>query len=272
MGLPGQSGQSGPPGPRGLTGDTGSPGPPGPEGRSVCVPHIVLTPLMLMIDDLLWCYIWYWLTWWSRLSLKIHMIHHFFIPGSYNVGQSYSANLQRGSTVWVTIETGWWRFSVYFQNTSQVFFLSIILAELPLLMLGNQQGGCTRCHTRHGSPGPPGQTGPQGLRGLPGMSGPMGQPGHPGRPGHPGINGLKGKTSFRANSMLLRLFCRMLKNVHLSLQESQVLMVRRETLVEPPLETKGYLGLQVNLTPVVIFQFQKTMWKLIRHGIKISDI
>lgn len=51
------------------------------------------------------------------------------------------------------------------------------------------------------------------------MSGPMGQPGHPGRPGHPGINGLKGKTSFRANSMLLRLFCRMLKNVHLSTGE-----------------------------------------------------
>ncbi|XP_036979885.1 collagen alpha-1(XXI) chain isoform X1 [Acanthopagrus latus] len=69
----------------------------------------------------------------------------------------------------------------------------VLQSELPLLMLGNQQGGCTRCQTRPGSPGPPGQTGPQGLRGLPGMSGPMGQPGHPGRPGHPGINGLKGE-------------------------------------------------------------------------------
>lgn len=125
-------------------------------------------------------------------------------------------------------------------------------------MLGNQQGGCTRCQTRPGSPGPPGQTGPQGLRGLPGMSGPMGQPGHPGRPGHPGINGLKGNTSFRDNSMFLNLFFRMLKNVHLSLQESQVLMVRRVNLVEPPLETKGLLGLQVNLTPSPsLFHFRK---------------
>lgn len=104
------------------------------------------------------------------------------------------------------------------------------------------------------------------------MSGPMGQPGHPGRPGHPGINGLKGNTSFRDNSMFLNLFFRMLKNVHLSLQESQVLMVRRVNLVEPPLETKGLLGLQVNLTPVVIIPFQKTMWKLIGCGTKMSII
>lgn len=78
-------------------------------------------------------------------------------------------------------------------HTSEILSLSIIPAELPLLLLSNQQSGCTRCHTRPGSPGPPGLPGPQGLRGLPGLSGSRGQPGHPGRPGHPGINGLKGK-------------------------------------------------------------------------------
>lgn len=79
--------------------------------------------------------------------------------------------------------------------TSEILSLSITLAELPLLLLSNQQSGCTRCQTRPGSPGPPGLPGPQGLRGLPGLSGSRGQPGHPGRPGHPGMNGLKGKSS-----------------------------------------------------------------------------
>ncbi|XP_051272793.1 collagen alpha-1(XXI) chain isoform X1 [Dicentrarchus labrax] len=69
----------------------------------------------------------------------------------------------------------------------------ILQSELPLLLLGNQQSSCTRCHSRPGSPGPPGPTGPQGLRGLPGLSGSRGMSGHPGRPGHPGINGQKGE-------------------------------------------------------------------------------
>ncbi|XP_035519858.1 collagen alpha-1(XXI) chain isoform X1 [Morone saxatilis] len=69
----------------------------------------------------------------------------------------------------------------------------IIQSELPLLLLGNQQSSCTRCHSRPGSPGPPGPTGPQGLRGLPGLSGSRGMPGHPGRPGYSGINGQKGE-------------------------------------------------------------------------------
>ncbi|XP_060895598.1 collagen alpha-1(XXI) chain isoform X3 [Labrus mixtus] len=69
----------------------------------------------------------------------------------------------------------------------------ILQSELPLLLLSNQQGTCTRCQSRPGSPGPPGQTGPQGLRGFPGLSGSRGQPGFPGRPGHRGINGLKGE-------------------------------------------------------------------------------
>lgn len=81
------------------------------------------------------------------------------------------------------------------------FFFSIILAELPLLLLSNQQSSCTRCQSRPGSPGPPGTpgpTGPQGLRGLPGLSGARGQPGQPGHPGHPGFIGLKGKTGIKS--------------------------------------------------------------------------
>lgn len=80
-----------------------------------------------------------------------------------------------------------------FQHTSEIFLLSIILAELPLLLLGNQQSSCARCESRVGSPGPPGPAGHQGLRGPPGISGPQGQPGHPGRPGYHGMNGMKGK-------------------------------------------------------------------------------
>lgn len=75
--------------------------------------------------------------------------------------------------------------------------LSILPAELPLLMLSNQQSSCTRCQSQPGSPGPPGPMGPQGIRGLPGLSGSRGLPGHPGRPGYPGINGLKGKINVR---------------------------------------------------------------------------
>ncbi|XP_047459863.1 collagen alpha-1(XXI) chain [Mugil cephalus] len=75
----------------------------------------------------------------------------------------------------------------------------ILQAELPLLLLSNQQGSCTRCQSRPGSPGPPGPTGPQGLRGLTGLSGSRGQPGLPGRPGHPGMNGLKGEPGFKGD-------------------------------------------------------------------------
>ncbi|XP_005474132.1 collagen alpha-1(XXI) chain [Oreochromis niloticus] len=73
----------------------------------------------------------------------------------------------------------------------------ILQAELPLLMLSNQQSSCTRCQSQPGSPGPPGPMGPQGIRGLPGLSGSRGLPGHPGRPGYPGINGLKGEPGFK---------------------------------------------------------------------------
>lgn len=68
--------------------------------------------------------------------------------------------------------------------------LSIILAELPSLLLGNQQSSCGRCQSQPGSPGPPGPAGPQGPRGLAGFTGSRGQPGWPGRPG---FNGQKGK-------------------------------------------------------------------------------
>ncbi|XP_028324839.1 collagen alpha-1(XXI) chain isoform X2 [Gouania willdenowi] len=73
----------------------------------------------------------------------------------------------------------------------------ILQAELPLLILSNQQSSCSRCQSRPGSPGPPGPSGPQGLRGHPGLTGSRGQPGRPGRPGHPGIQGLKGELGFR---------------------------------------------------------------------------
>ncbi|KAM9364446.1 uncharacterized protein col21a1 isoform 1-T1 [Pholidichthys leucotaenia] len=73
----------------------------------------------------------------------------------------------------------------------------IIQAELPSLLLSNQQSSCTRCHGQPGLPGPPGPTGSQGLRGLPGLSGSRGLPGHPGRPGNPGINGLKGEPGLK---------------------------------------------------------------------------
>lgn len=95
-----------------------------------------------------------------------------------------------------------------FQHTSEIFSLSTILAELPLLLLGNKQSSCPRCQSQPGSPGPPGPTGLEGLRGLPGISGPRGHSGHPGRPGRPGINGLKGRTRVTFNGILLKLFCR----------------------------------------------------------------
>lgn len=81
--------------------------------------------------------------------------------------------------------------------SSDIFSLSILVAELPLLLLSNQQSSCSRCQSRPGSPGPPGPTGPQGYRGLPGLGGSRGQPGLPGLPGNPGINGLKGKSSIK---------------------------------------------------------------------------
>lgn len=81
----------------------------------------------------------------------------------------------------------------YVFSPNKTISLSILPAELPLLILSNQQSSCTRCLSQPGSPGPPGPMGPQGLRGLPGLSGSRGLPGHPGRPGYPGINGLKGK-------------------------------------------------------------------------------
>ncbi|XP_053291961.1 collagen alpha-1(XXI) chain [Pleuronectes platessa] len=73
----------------------------------------------------------------------------------------------------------------------------ILQTELPLLLLSNQQSGCTRCQSRPGYAGPPGPAGPKGDRGLPGLSGSRGQPGHPSRPGRPGINGLKGEPGFK---------------------------------------------------------------------------
>lgn len=79
--------------------------------------------------------------------------------------------------------------------SSEISSLSTPLAELPFLLMSNQQTSCSRCQSQPGSPGPPGPSGPQGQRGLPGLSGSRGQPGQPGRPGHPGINGLKGKSS-----------------------------------------------------------------------------
>lgn len=94
---------------------------------------------------------------------------------------------------------------LYFQHTSEIFSLSTILAELPLLLLGNQQSSCTKCQSQPGSPGPPGPAGLEGVRGLPGVSGLRGQPGHPGRPGHPGINGLKGRTHVTFSSLLIKL-------------------------------------------------------------------
>lgn len=80
-------------------------------------------------------------------------------------------------------------FCVFF-HTSKIFSLSIILEELPSLLLGNQQSSCSRCQSQPGSPGLPGPAGPQGPGGLPGVIGPRGQPGWPGRPG---FNGQKGK-------------------------------------------------------------------------------
>lgn len=124
-----------------------------------------------------------------------------FITGKWNVWKSHSANLQRDDSVWVSLETQWWCVSEYFHNTYEIFSFSIILAELPLLLMSNQQRSCARCQSRPGSlgpPGPPGPTGPQGLRGLPGFSGARGQSGQPGHPGHPGINGLKGKTGIKS--------------------------------------------------------------------------
>lgn len=100
---------------------------------------------------------------------------------------------------------------------SEFFPLSSILAELPLLLRGNQQGSCARCQSRSGPPGPPGLTGPQGLRGLPGLSGSRGQPGHPGRPGHPGVNGLKGRARIKFNNLFIRLFGERLEQVLLCL-------------------------------------------------------
>nr|XP_043902458.1 collagen alpha-1(XXI) chain isoform X1 [Solea senegalensis] len=73
----------------------------------------------------------------------------------------------------------------------------ILQAELPLLLMSNQQSSCSRCQSRPGSPGTPGLPGPQGLRGLPGLSGSRGQPGHLGRPGRPGMTGLKGEPGFK---------------------------------------------------------------------------
>ncbi|KAM6916619.1 uncharacterized protein col21a1 [Xenentodon cancila] len=75
----------------------------------------------------------------------------------------------------------------------------VLQNELPMLLLSNQQSGCSRCQSQPGSPGPPGPTGPQGIRGLPGLTGPRGMPGHTGQPGHPGINGHKGETGFKGD-------------------------------------------------------------------------
>lgn len=151
-----------------------------------------------------------------------------------------------------------------FPQTAEIIVLSIILAELHLLLLSNQQSSCATCHSRPGSPGPPGPTGLQGLRGLPGLSGSRGTPGRPGRPGRPGINGLKGKTKVKVHS-ILKLFCRELKQVDLCLQENRVLWVRKGALAGQQLETRGHQGLQVN--PVASYScsriLYKDMWKLI---------
>lgn len=76
-----------------------------------------------------------------------------------------------------------------FLHTGETFSLSIIPAELPSLLLSNQQSSCSRCESQPGSAGPPGPAGPQGGRGLPGVVGPRGQPGWPGRPGFIGQKG-----------------------------------------------------------------------------------
>uniref|UniRef100_A0A3P8NJY7 Collagen alpha-1(XXI) chain n=1 Tax=Astatotilapia calliptera TaxID=8154 RepID=A0A3P8NJY7_ASTCA len=89
------------------------------------------------------------------------------------------------------------RLSAMSDNHIRQICRELLQAELPLLILSNQQSSCTRCQSQPGSPGPPGPMGPQGLRGLPGLSGSRGLPGHPGRPGYPGINGLKGEPGFK---------------------------------------------------------------------------
>lgn len=102
---------------------------------------------------------------------------------------AYVKSAERFSTVSLILSQFRRPFRVFF-HTGETFSLLIILAELPSLLLGNQQSSCSRCQSQPGSVGPPGPAGPQGGRGLPGVVGPRGQPGWPGRPG---FNGQKGK-------------------------------------------------------------------------------
>ncbi|CAL8359843.1 unnamed protein product [Boreogadus saida] len=77
---------------------------------------------------------------------------------------------------------------------------AMLEAELPVLLLSQQQPSCSRCYTRPGSPGPPGPVGAGGLRGYPGVPGASGSPGRRGIPGHPGIQGIKGDPGFKGDT------------------------------------------------------------------------
>lgn len=176
MGSSGQPGLPGPPGPRGLIGDTGLPGAPGPTGRSVREPEPVWGSLMadkLFVQS-------------EKCKLRYSSSFHRLWK---HQTIKYVKSAERFFTVSLILSQIILPFWDFF-HTQEIFSLPIILEELPSLLLGNQQGSCSRCQSQPGSPGLPGPAGPQGPRGLPGVIGPRGQPGWPGRPG---FNGLKGK-------------------------------------------------------------------------------
>lgn len=173
MGSSGQPGLPGPPGPRGLTGDTGLPGAPGPTGRSVPLVWKPSASGQVFIPR------------WEMQANTFLMISQAFEMSDNHIRQICREVLHSESHS----QSDRASFCV-FSHTCENFSLSIILVELPSLLLGNQQSSCSRCQSQPGSPGPPGPTGPQGLRGLPGVIGARGQPGWPGRPG---FNGQKGK-------------------------------------------------------------------------------
>uniref|UniRef100_A0A8C5HEG2 Collagen alpha-1(XXI) chain n=1 Tax=Gouania willdenowi TaxID=441366 RepID=A0A8C5HEG2_GOUWI len=203
----GEKGSLGPPGPTGHPGEPGLPGRdgksgfPGRPGQKVCITKVRmvkqvgldsrvslvqlvpeaceetsahLVHLVLKEDLYVENYLcnvvepFFFFFKLSRVSVKISVIRHFILKAR-EVSDSHIRQICR----------------------------EILQAELPLLILSNQQSSCSRCQSRPGSPGPPGPSGPQGLRGHPGLTGSRGQPGRPGRPGHPGIQGLKGELGFR---------------------------------------------------------------------------
>lgn len=175
MGGSGQPGLPGPPGPRGLMGDTGLPGAPGSIGRSVREPQLVWTSLVS-----------------PKVWFQAELCKLMVSSSSYRLLKcqtiAYVKFAERFFTVSFILSQLRWTFRGFF-HTGETSSLSIIPAELPSLLLSNQQTSCSRCQSQPGSAGPPGPAGPQGGRGLPGVVGPRGQPGWPGRPGFIGQKG-----------------------------------------------------------------------------------